>query len=125
MTAPKKTTAKAAVKTTGQPGPKPAFQVVGDTLKCQTNLDGEVSVSLVLPFDAVQKLINIEDVPEAKMLSFIHEQIMPKDELDKVMRLKDGIDTFNITMQYIQAVGDRLGAKFGVSLGESEGSSAS
>lgn len=39
MTAPKKTTAKTAVKTTGQPGPKPDFQVVEDTLKCQTKLD--------------------------------------------------------------------------------------
>lgn len=121
MTAPKKTTAKAAVKTSGEPGPKPGFQVVEDTLKCQTKLDGEVSVSLVLPFDKVKKMIDIEDVPEAEVIDFILEQVMPGAEAKKLLALKDGIDTFRIAMQYTKAIGERLG----VSLGESESSSDS
>lgn len=125
MTEVKKTAAKTAVKTAGQPGPKPKFQVVEDALKCQTKLNGEVTVSLVVPFPTVKKIINLEDVPEAEMLDYIHENIMPPAELEKVLGLQDGIDTFNITMEYIKAVGDRLGANFGVSLGESVGSSAS
>ena len=122
-TAPKKTVAKAAPKTSGKPGPKPKFQVVENTLKCQTSLDGEVTVSLVVPFATVKKIINIEDIPESEMLDYIHEQIMPQAELDKVLGLQDGIDTFNISIEYIKALSERLGANFGVSLGESGSSS--
>jgi len=121
MTAPKKTTAKAAVKTTAQPGPKPDFQVVEETLKCQTKLDGEVSLSLVLPFAKVKKMIAIEDVPEAEVIDFIFDEVMPEEEAKKVLGLQDGVDAFRIAMQYTKALGERLGA----SLGESEGSSDS
>lgn len=121
MTAPKKSTAKPAVKTTGQAGPKPDFLVVEDTLKCQTNLDGEVSISLVLPYPALKKMMNIEDVPEAEIVDFVIEQVMPESESQKILGLKDGMDTFRIAMQYTKSLGERLGA----SLGESEGSSDS
>ena len=121
MTVAKKTTAKTAVKATAEPGPKPDFQVVEDSLKCQTKLDGEVSVSLVLPFVKVKKMIDIEDVPEAEVIDFILNDIMPEQESKKLLALKDGVDTFRIAMQYTKAIGERLG----VSLGESEGSSNS
>lgn len=121
MSEAKKTTAKTAVKTTGQPGPKPDFQVVEDTLKCQTKLDGEVSISLVLPYAAVKKMMDIDDVPEAEVVDFVIEQIMPPAESQKILSLQDGVDTFRIAMQYTKALGERLGA----SLGESESSSDS
>lgn len=113
MTAPK--------KPARQSGPKPDFQVIEDTLKCQTKLDGEVSVSLVLPFDKVKMMIDIEDIPEAEVIDFILEKIMPEKESKKLLALQDGVDTFRIAMQYTKAIGERLG----VSLGESESSSDS
>ena len=117
MTAAKTAPKKAA----RQAGPKPDFQVVEDTLKCQTKLDGEVSISLVLPYAAVKKMMGIEDVPEAEIMDFVIEEIMPESESAKVLGLQDGVDTFRITTEYTKAIGERLGA----SLGESEGSSAS
>lgn len=120
MTAPKKTTAKAAVKTAGQPGPKPDFQVVEETLKCQTR-NGEISLSLIVPFDAIEKMIDIEGQDEKKIPSFLMNEVLPEEASKTLRGLEDGAEAFRILTRYAEAIGERLGA----SLGESVGSSAS
>lgn len=115
----KKPAGKPASKKARQPGPKPQHLVVERTLKSQT-LDGEISLSLVVPYQTIKKMMGIDDVPEADMIDFVLEEIMPPEESAKVLKLSDGIDVMAVTMAYMEAVGSRLGA----SMGESAGSSS-
>lgn len=116
MTAAKDT----AGKTSGQPGPKPDFLVVEDSLKCQTG-NGELSLSLVIPFDAIEKMIEIEDQDERKIPSYMMREIIPEQAAKDLRALPDGAEAFRILMTYAEEIGKRLGA----SLGESESSSDS
>ena len=108
----------AAVKKAG--GPKPKFVVVEHVLKCQTS-EGEVSLDLRLPLDAFEKLSNLEGMNEKDSLPYIRNEIMPADVRDPIMGLRDGVESMDLIMKWIEAVGER----FGASLGELGGSSAS
>lgn len=108
MTAPK-------TKTAPEPGPKPRSIVVENTLKCQTAADGEISLNLLLPYVKMRELLTIEDkeLPEAEMVDYILESVMLPDDSETLKGLQDGADTILLAMEWLQAVGDRLGGQSG------------
>lgn len=114
------TTSKTVAKTSGQPGPKPDFLVVEDSLKCQTR-NGEISLSLVIPFGAIESMIELEEQEPKKIPSFLMNEVVPPEDAKKLRALSDGIEVFGILMRFAEEIGKRLGA----GLGESESSSAS
>lgn len=113
-------TPKRAAAKPKNPGEKPKFAVVEHTLKCQTS-EGEVSLDLRLSLEAFEKLSDLEGMSEKESLPFIRNEIMPADVRDPIMGLRDGVESMNLIMKWIEAVGER----FGASMGELDGSSAS
>lgn len=114
MTAPK---SQPAAKKTPEPGPKPAAQVVENALKCQTAADGEISLSLLLPYPRMKVLMAIEEqgLEEVEMVDYLLEKVMPEAESTILMGLQDGADTLKFTMAWLEAVGERLGGQQGKS----------
>lgn len=108
----------AAVKRDG--GPKPKFVVVEHLLMCQTS-EGEIPLDLRLPLEAFEKLSELEGMSEKESLPYIRNVIMPADVSGPIMGLRDGVESMNLIMKWIEAVGER----FGASMGELDGSSAS
>jgi hypothetical protein len=108
------------VKRTPEPGPKPKFLVVEHTLKCQTG-DGEKSIDLRVPFDRIEKLMQMDGVEEKLIPRFLLEEILSEEDKATVLSLRDGAETFAILIEFSKAVTGRLNA----SLGESAGSSDS
>jgi hypothetical protein len=106
--------------TSKTPGPKPKFQVVEHTLKCQT-YDGEVSLDLRLPFEKLERMSELESVEPQKIPRMVLDEFLRPEEREVVANLTDGAEVFAILLQYANAVGERLGA----SLGESKRSSDS
>lgn len=112
------TAATTVAKTSGQPGPKPDFLVVEDSLKCQTE-NGEISLSLVVPFDVYERMIEFEGEEGKHLPSYLLKEVVPETEAKKLRGLADGAKAFKILMRYSEEIGNRLGA----SLGELAGSS--
>lgn len=97
----------------GEPGPKPRSIVVEDTLKCQTK-DGEISLSLLVPYKKIKLVTSIpEDVNDEDMLDFLLEQVIAPDDAETLLGLRDGTETFEFTMAWMDALGERLGASLG------------
>ncbi|SEE26681.1 hypothetical protein SAMN04489740_1002 [Arthrobacter alpinus] len=120
-TAPKgRPTPKRATAKPKSAGAKPKFVVVEHALKCQTS-EGEVSLDLRLPLAAFEKLSALEGMSENESLPFIRNEIMPADVSGPIMALRDGVESMDLIMKWIEAVGER----FGASLGKLDGSSAS
>jgi hypothetical protein len=107
-------------KRTPEPGPKPKFLVVEHTLKCQTG-DGEKSIDLRVPFDRIERLMQMDGVEEKLIPRFLLEEILSEEDKATVLSLRDGAETFAILIEFSKAVTGRLNA----SLGESAGSSDS
>ncbi|NVM97829.1 hypothetical protein [Arthrobacter sp. SDTb3-6] len=101
-------------------GTKPRFAVVEHALKCQTS-EGEVSLDLRIPLDSFEKLAGLEGMSERESLPFIRKEIMPADVRDPIMGLRDGAESMELILKWIEAVGER----FDASMGELGGSSAS
>ena len=102
------------------PGPKPRTQVVEHTLKCQSDVDGEISLSLLVPYPKMKVMLRLEEdeIPEQDVVDHILENIMGAEDADKLMALQDGAETLEFTMDWMTAVGERLGnsvGKFGPS----------
>ncbi|WP_284986964.1 hypothetical protein [Arthrobacter sp. fls2-241-R2A-172] len=114
MTA-RKTPAKATESKAPEPGPKPRSFVVENTLKCQTAADGEISLSVLLPYAKMKQLLTIEDqeLPEMEMVDYVLDEIMPAADSATLKGLQDGADTILFTMEWLQAVGERLGGQQG------------
>ena len=104
-------------KTAPVPGPKPRSITVENTLKCQTNVDGEISLSLLVPYKKMKALIAMEDaeIPEAEVVDHILEKIMAPEDAEKLIGLQDGADTLMFAMEWLQAVGEKLGNSVGKS----------
>ncbi|WP_315913579.1 hypothetical protein [Arthrobacter sp. lap29] len=120
-TAPKGTpTPKRANAKSKPAGAKPKFAVVEHSLKCQTS-EGEVSLDLRLPLEKFEKLSELEDMTEKESLPYIRNEIMHADVRDPIMALRDGAESMELIMQWIEAVGERFGASLG-KLGGSSGS---
>jgi|GEM_PF-6431178 len=101
-------------------GTKPRFAVVEHALKCQTS-EGEVSLDLRIPLDRFEKMTELEGMDERASLPFIRNEIMPADVRDPIMGLRDGAESMELILKWIEAVG----ARFDASMGELGGSSAS
>jgi hypothetical protein len=110
----------ATVKTSGEPGPKPDYQVVETNLHCKT-LDGEVALSLLVPYQKVKLILTMEDIQESEVIDFVLDKLMGPEDAQKLQNLRDGTETMKIAMRFMEAVGERLG----MSLEKSGGSSAS
>jgi hypothetical protein len=104
-TAARKTPAKT-------PGPKPRSVVVENTLKCQTAADGEISLSLLLPYPKLKQLMAIEgsEIPEEELVDHLLTEIMPEDVSETLSGLQDGADTIFLAIAWMQALGERLNA---------------
>lgn len=113
MTAGKSTTPKT-------PGPKPRFQVVENTLKCQTE-NGELSLSLKIKFGTIRQLAKVSSSGDRfAEFDFLMEHIFTEEQnacLDEL----DSSDAAEILVEFSNALADRLKA----SLGESKRSSTS
>ncbi|MDJ0321658.1 hypothetical protein [Pseudarthrobacter sp. PS3-L1] len=101
----------------GEPGPKPRHQVVEHTLKCQTTADGEISLSLLLPYARMKVLMAIEEqeLSEIQMVDYMLQNVIPAPEATTLMGLQDGGDTLSFAMAWLEAVGARLGGQQGKS----------
>lgn len=121
VTAPElENAAPAPVKTSAAPGPKPDYQVVETNLHCKT-LDGEVVLSLLVPYKKVKLILTMDDIAEAEVIDFVLDQLMAPEDAAKLQDLRDGTETMKIAMRFMEAVGERLG----MSVEKSGGSSAS
>ncbi|MET3349645.1 UNVERIFIED_ORG: hypothetical protein ABID57_001317 [Arthrobacter sp. UYEF1] len=122
MTAPKAiaATKTAAKKPAAEPGPKPEYQVVETNLHCKT-LDGEISLSLLVPYQKIKLIMSMDDVEEKDVIDFVLDELMSTEDADKLKQLRDGTETMKIAMRFMEAVGERLG----MSVEKSGGSSAS
>ncbi|MCO4256512.1 hypothetical protein [Pseudarthrobacter cellobiosi] len=107
----------AAPKPAPEPGPKPRSIIVENTLKCQTNVDGEISLSLLVPYKKMKVLLKVEDagIPEEEIVDYILEQIMAPEDAETLTGLQDGADTLLFAMEWMQAVGEKLGDSVGKS----------
>lgn len=113
MTAPKSTAAKT-------PGPKPAFQVVEDTLKCQTE-NGELSLSLRVKFGTIRKLAQVSaSGDQFAEFDFLMENIFTEEQNARLDEL-DSAAAATVLVEFSNALAERLKA----SLGESKRSSTS
>lgn len=105
---------------TQEPGPKPKFLIVEHSLKCQTG-EGEKSLDLRIPFDRIEKFMEMDGVEEQKLPRFLLNEILSEEDKTTVLGLKDGVETFAILMEYAKSIAERMDA----SMGESSGSSDS
>lgn len=119
-TQPEPVATAAPAKTSGEPGPKPEYQVVETNLHCKT-LDGEVVLSLLVPYKKVKLILTMEDIEEAEVIDFVLEKLMAPEDAEKLQNLRDGTETMKIAMRFMEAVGERLG----MSVEKSGGSSNS
>lgn len=103
-----------------EPGPKPDYQVVETNLHCKT-LDGEVVLSLLVPYKKVKLILTMGDIEESEVIDFVLENLMAPDDAEKLQNLRDGTETMKIAMRFMEAVGERLG----MSMEKSGGSSNS
>ena len=104
-------TTKATAKT---PGPKPDTAVVGETLKCQS-LDGEISLSLLVPYAKFKLVMSMEDIEESKIVDFLLDDVMNPEDRDTLVGLRDGTETLKFAMAWMEALGERLGGSVGKS----------
>jgi hypothetical protein len=107
-------------KRTPEPGPKPKFQLVEHSLKCQTG-DGEISLDTRISFERLELFMDMEGVEETKLPRFLLNEILSVEDRDTILALSDGVETFACLMEYAKSIGVRLKA----SMGESSGSSDS
>jgi hypothetical protein len=107
-------------KKTPEPGPKPDFLVVEDHLKCQTS-EGEISIDLRIPIVRLELFMDMEDIDEKKMPLYLREKILHPEDRDKIEGMRDGAKAFQILMECMKEIGNRMGA----SLGESSPSTPS
>lgn len=98
----------------GAPGPKPPTLVVGETLKCQS-IDGEISLSLLVPYAKFKLVMNMDDIPEAEIVDFLLDEVMDPADKDKLVNLRDGAETLKFAMAWMEAIGERLGSSVGKS----------
>ncbi|MET4094565.1 hypothetical protein [Arthrobacter sp. UYCu712] len=100
----------------GAPGPKPKSIVVENTLKCQT-VDGEISLSLLVPYPKLKLLLTLEDdnIEEAEMVDYILENILSEADAATLNGLSDGTETFIFAIEWMTALGERLGSSVGKS----------
>lgn len=120
-TAPKgRPTPKRAAAKPKVTGTKPRFAVVENALKCQSG-EGEVSLDLRVPLSAIKRMQKLDDMPDEESLDYIIDEIMPADVNQAINGLRDGAEAMVFTMKWMEAVGER----FGASMGELDGSSAS
>lgn len=106
--------------TSGEPGPKPEYQVVESNLHAKT-FDGEVVLSLLIPYKKIKRLLSMGDIPQEDAIDFVLDEIMAPSDAEKVYGLSDGAETMKVALGYLQAVGERMG----MSLEKFGGSSAS
>lgn len=106
-----------APKVKPEPGPKPRTAIVENTLKCSTNVDGEISLSLLVPYKKMKQLLKIEeaDIPEADIVDHILDEIMAPADAETLTNLQDGADTLHFAMEWLKAVGEKLGESVGKS----------
>lgn len=97
-----------AAKTTGEPGPKPDYQVVETNLHCKT-LDGEVVLSLLIPYKKIKLVLTMADIEESEVIDFVLEELMAPEDAAKLENLRDGTEVMKIAMRFMEAVGERLG----------------
>lgn len=101
-------------------GPKPAFQVVEDTLKCQTE-NGELSLSLKIKFGVIRGLAQVSGTGD-KFAEFDYiMQTLLTEEQNEALDDLDSADAAEILTEYASALATRLTAR----LGESKRSSTS
>lgn len=103
-------TTAARPRKTPVPGPKPRSVVVENTLKCQTAADGEVSLSLLVPYPKLKLLMSIEgaEIPEEELVDYLLAEIMPAEVAETLTGLQDGADTIFFAIDWMQALGARL-----------------
>lgn len=101
------TTRRTPAKT---PGPKPRSVVVENTLKCQTSADGEISLSLLVPYPKLKQLMAIEgaEIAEEELVDHLLTEIMPEEVAETLAGLQDGADTIFFSVAWMQALGERL-----------------
>lgn len=107
----------ASGKPAPKPGPKPRSVIVENNLKCQTNADGEISLSLLVPYRKMKVLLKVEDagIPEEEIVDYILDEIMSPEDAATLTGLQDGADTLMFAMEWMQAVGEKLGNSVGKS----------
>ena len=110
-------TARKAPAAAPKPGPKPRTAIVENTLKCQTNVDGEISLSLLVPYRKMKQLLKIEEaeIPEADVVDYVLDEIMSAEDAETLQNLQDGADTLTFALEWLQAVGEKLGDSVGKS----------
>lgn len=109
-------------KTTPEPGPKPDFQVVEHSLYCQTD-EGEKVFDLRLSLAKIESFMGIPklDIENEKLPFYIIANFLKPDEKSAVEDMLDGAKALALVMEWMNRVGERLGA----SLGESQPSTSS
>jgi hypothetical protein len=105
--------------TRGEPGPKPDFLVVENTLKAQTE-EGELSIDLRLSIEELERFMEAQELEPVKIPRFIIDELLDEPTKRRLLGMKDGAKAYAVVMRWAQEVGARLGA----SLGESGPSAA-
>jgi hypothetical protein len=106
-------------KSTAEPGPKPKYQIVEHLLVCQTG-DGEKSFDLRIPFDRIEKFVDMEGIEESKLPRFLLEEILSPTDKETALGLTDGVETFGVLLEYATSIGMRMKASMGKSRGSSD-----
>ncbi|MGF4045724.1 hypothetical protein ACX800_10020 [Paenarthrobacter nitroguajacolicus] len=102
-----------------QAAPKPKFQVVENTLKCQTE-NGELSLPLSVKFGTIRKLMGGEQKTQYEEFEFFMTEIFSEAD-NKALDDLEAAEAGEILAEYAEA----LSARFQVSVGKSVGSSDS
>jgi hypothetical protein len=103
-----------------QAAPKPKFQVVENSLKCQTE-NGELSLSLSVKFSTVRKLMSGEDKTQFEEFEFFMSEIFTEAD-NKAIDALDVADAAEILTEYSQALANRMQVSMGKSVGSSDSS---
>ena len=103
----------ATVKT---PGPKPAFLVVEDHLKCQTN-EGEISIDLRIPLARLELFMDLGEADQKSVPRLIIDTILWPEDKATIEGMRDGAKAFGIILKFSEILGERMGADMGESKG--------
>jgi hypothetical protein len=101
------------------PGPKPAFLVVEDHLKVQTN-EGEKSFDLRIPFKKLELFMDMEGIEQKLIPRHMLDNILWPEDKATIEEMRDGAKAFEILFKIAELIGDRMGANMGESVGSSE-----
>lgn len=94
-----------------EPGPKPEFLVVEETLKCQTKKFGEISVPLDV---SSEQMIELMELSEQQQFKYLCENLFPEQ-----VRKLPFLQGFRIFTKYFEVLGELAGAPVGESSGSS------